>query len=197
MWILERVGVGGRSEWLGYYVKVWIIEWASKFLREGMSGRVSQWVSDEMPEQSNEQADVYNYGSEWENEEVCELMSYINTWVNMWIIWEGERYRGRERASKLASEFDVRAPKMTTSSMLGRHWTECLLHNLIDKKFLWLETVLSMFSLINYHLPLFIMTSYDIVWFQVLIWFEHPYACTSYVCPFNDNTLLVNIITVH
>ena len=29
-----------------------------------MSGRVSQWVSDEMREQSNEQADVCNYGSE-------------------------------------------------------------------------------------------------------------------------------------
>ena len=44
-----------------------------------MSGRVSQWVSDEMREQSNEQADVCNYGSEWENEEVCELMSeYLN-----------------------------------------------------------------------------------------------------------------------
>ena len=38
-------------------------------------GRVSQWVSDEMREQSNEQADVCNYGSEWENEEVYELMS--------------------------------------------------------------------------------------------------------------------------
>ena len=75
MWILERGGGGGVSEWLGYYVKVWIIEWASEFLREGMSGRVSQWVSDEMREQSNEQADVCNYGSEWENEEVCELMS--------------------------------------------------------------------------------------------------------------------------
>ena len=39
-----------------------------------MSGRVSQWVSDEMRE-SNELADVCNYGSEWENEEVYELMS--------------------------------------------------------------------------------------------------------------------------
>ena len=33
----------------------------------------------------------------------------------------------RERASELTSNFDVWAPKMTTSSMLGRHWTECLL----------------------------------------------------------------------
>ena len=41
---------------------------------------------------------------------------------------EGGRYRGRERAS----EFDVWAPKMTTSSILDRHWTECLLHTLID-----------------------------------------------------------------
>ena len=65
----------GVSEWLGYYVKVWIFEWASEFLSEGMSGRVSQWVSDEMREQSNELADVCNYRSEWENEEVCELMS--------------------------------------------------------------------------------------------------------------------------
>ena len=29
VWILEQVG--GVSEWLGYYVKVWIIEWASEF----------------------------------------------------------------------------------------------------------------------------------------------------------------------
>ena len=52
------------SEWLGYYVKVWIIEWASEFLSEGMSGRVSQWVIDEMREQSSEEAGVWNY--EWE-----------------------------------------------------------------------------------------------------------------------------------
>ena len=37
---------------------------------------------------------------------------------------------------------------------------------------------------------------YDI-WFQVWIWFEHPYVSASYVCHFNDNTLPVNIITVH
>ena len=59
----------GVSEWLGYYMNVWIIEWASEFLSEGMSGRVSQWVSDEMCEQSSEEADVWNYESEWEN--VC------------------------------------------------------------------------------------------------------------------------------
>ena len=62
------------SEWLGYYVEVWIIEWASELLSEGMSGRVSRWVNYEMREQSNEDADVWNYESEWENEEVCELM---------------------------------------------------------------------------------------------------------------------------
>ena len=62
------------SEWLGYYVKVWIIEWASELLSEGMSGRVSRWVNYEMSEQSSEYADVWNYESEWENEEVCELM---------------------------------------------------------------------------------------------------------------------------
>ena len=38
---------------------------------------------------------------------------------------------------------------------------------------------------------------YDMIWFQVWIWFEHPYVCTSYVCHFNDNTLPMNIITVH
>ena len=92
-----------------------------------------------------------------------------------------------ERGSERTSDFDVWAPKMTTSSMLGRHWTE----------FLWLETVLSTFLQISYHLPLFIMTSYDMIWFQVWIWFEHPRVCTSYVCHFNDNTLPVNIITVH
>ena len=56
-------------------MKVWIIESASEFLSEGMSGRVSQWASDEMRKQSSEEADVWNYESEWENEEVCELMS--------------------------------------------------------------------------------------------------------------------------
>ena len=40
-----------------------------------MSGRVSQWVSDEMREQSSEQADVQIYESEWGNEEV---------WINEW-----------------------------------------------------------------------------------------------------------------
>ena len=63
------------SGWLVYYVKVWIIEWAREFLSEGTSGRVIQWVSDEMREQSSEEADEWNYESEWENEEVCELMS--------------------------------------------------------------------------------------------------------------------------
>ena len=38
--------------------------------------------------------------------------------------WEGE--------SEQASDFDVWSPKMTTSSMLGRYWTECLLHSLTD-----------------------------------------------------------------
>ena len=35
----------------------------------------------------------------------------------------------REGESERASDFDVWSPKMTTSSMLGRHWTECLLHS--------------------------------------------------------------------
>ena len=35
---------------------------------------VSQWVSDEMCEQSTEQVNVWNYESEWDNEDVCELM---------------------------------------------------------------------------------------------------------------------------
>ena len=71
----------GVSEWLGYYV--WIIERASDFFSEGMSRRVSQWVSDEMREQSSEEANVWNYESEWENEEVCELMSEdLNQYVS-------------------------------------------------------------------------------------------------------------------
>ena len=71
------------SEWLGYYAKVWIIEWASEFLSEGMSGRVSQCVSDEMREQLSDEADVWNYESEWENKEVCELMSEdLNQYVS-------------------------------------------------------------------------------------------------------------------
>ena len=74
---------GGVSEWLGYYMKVWIIEWASEFLSERMSGRVSQWASDEMRKQSSEEADVWNYESECENEEVCELMSEdLNQYVS-------------------------------------------------------------------------------------------------------------------
>ena len=73
----------GVSEWLGYYVKVWIIEWSSEFLSEGMSGRVSQLASDEMGKQSSEEADVWNYESEWENEDVCELMSEnLNQYVS-------------------------------------------------------------------------------------------------------------------
>ena len=44
---------------------------------------------------------------------------------------EGQRDRGRERAS----EFDVFTSKMTTLSMLGRHWTECLLHSLVRSFF--------------------------------------------------------------
>ena len=48
-----------------------------------MNGRVSQWVSDEMREQSSEEADVWNYESEWENEEVCGLMSEdLNQYVS-------------------------------------------------------------------------------------------------------------------
>ena len=71
------------SEWLGYYVKVWIIEWASEFWSEGMSWRLSQWVSDEMREQSSKKADVWNYESEWEIEGVCELMSEdLNQYVS-------------------------------------------------------------------------------------------------------------------
>ena len=58
----------------------WVSEW---FLGERMSGRVSQWVSDEMREQSSEEADVWNYESEWENEEMCELMSEdLNQYVS-------------------------------------------------------------------------------------------------------------------
>ena len=75
--------IRGVSEWLGYYAKVWIIEWASEFLSEGMSERVSQWVSDEMREQSSEETDVWNYESEWDNEEACELISEdLNQYVN-------------------------------------------------------------------------------------------------------------------
>ena len=95
---------GGGGGWLGYYVKVWIIEWASEFLREGMSGLVSQWVSDEMREQSYEQADVCNYGSEWENEEVCELMSEeLNQYVSEYVNNLGGREVQREEESERAS----------------------------------------------------------------------------------------------
>ena len=36
---------------------------------------MSQWVSDEMHEQSSEQANVWNYENESKNEGVCELVS--------------------------------------------------------------------------------------------------------------------------
>ena len=104
-----------------------------------------------MREQSSEEADEWNYESEWESEEVCELMSedlnqYVSEKVNYlieWLIelrcvdvvlnWGEVRWVSEmERASELTSDFDVWAPKMTTSSMLGRHWTECLLHSLTD-----------------------------------------------------------------
>ena len=62
-------------------------------LREGVNNWVSEWIfergnewtsmSDEMREQSSEEADVWNYESEWENEEVCELMSEdLNQYVS-------------------------------------------------------------------------------------------------------------------
>ena len=69
-----------------------------------------------MREQSSEEADEWNYESEWESEEVCELMSgdlnqYVSEKVNYLIEclielrcvdvvlnW-GEWVRGRERAS--------------------------------------------------------------------------------------------------
>ena len=104
-----------------------------------------------MREQSSEEADEWNYESEWESEEVCELMSedlnqYVSEKVNYLIEWlielrsvdvvlnwgEVRWVSERERASEQTSDFDVWAPKRTTSSMLGRHWTECLLHSLTD-----------------------------------------------------------------
>ena len=105
-----------------------------------MSGRVSQWVIDEMREQSSEEAGVWNY--EWELISEDKNQSLVNKWIiwlNDWLScvdvdvalnwgevseWEGE--------SERASDFDIWSPKMTTSSMLGRHWTECLLHSLTD-----------------------------------------------------------------
>ena len=56
-------------------------------------------------------------------------------WLIDWLI-EG----GREGGSEWASEVYVWAPQMTTSSMLGHHWTDCLLHSLIDFNYRWLET---------------------------------------------------------
>ena len=45
---------------------------------------VNNWVSGlVMREQSSEEADEWNYESEWENEEVCELMSEdLNQYVS-------------------------------------------------------------------------------------------------------------------
>ena len=95
-WLDNAWTSGEVSEWLGYYVKVWIIAWASEYLSEGMCGRLSQWVSDEMREQSSERADVWNYESEWENEVwinewtpksirewICELSDWMIDWVEL------------------------------------------------------------------------------------------------------------------
>ena len=43
--------------------------WVSERIFERRIEWTSQWVTDEMREQSNEQADVCNYPSEWENTE--------------------------------------------------------------------------------------------------------------------------------
>ena len=52
------------------------------------------------------------------------MSEYVNNLGGRTVQGEGE--------SERASEFDVWAPKMTTTSMFGRHWKECLLHSLID-----------------------------------------------------------------
>ena len=70
--------------------------------------------------------DLNQYVSEYVNnliEWLIELRCVEMRWGDV-SEWEGE--------SERASDFDVWSPKMTTSTMLGRHWTECLLHSLTD-----------------------------------------------------------------
>ena len=134
--------------------------------------------------------------------------------VNKWIIWLndwlscvaltlrwievrwGEWVRGRERASEwfrcMVAENDH---FVNVRSSFDR---------VLTTQFDWLEVSLAwncieyvfadqLSSAIIHHDLIW----YDMIWFQVWIWFEHPYVCTSYVCHFDDNTLPVNIITVH
>ena len=112
--------------------------------------------------------------------------------------WVSEREGQREGESEQANEW------VWCMGAENDHFVNVRssLDRVLTTQFDWLEvslieTVLSTFSQISYHLLLFVMTSHDIIWFQVWIWFEHPYACTSYVCHFNDNTLPLNISTVH
>ena len=135
----------------------------------------------------------------------------INMLVNKWIIWLndwlscvaltlrwievmwGEWVRGRERASEwlwcMVAENDH---FVNVRSSLDR---------VLTTQFDWLEVSLA-WNCIEYvfadqYIICHCSSWPHMIWFQVWIWFEHPYVCTSYVCHFNDNTLPVNIITVH
>ena len=168
-----------------------------------------------MREQSSEEADEWNYESEWENEEVCELMSedlnqYVSEYVNNlieWLIelrcvdvalnwgevseWEGESERANEWLWCMGAENDH---FVNVRSSLARMLTAQF--DRLEVSLAWncIEYVFAdqLSSAIIHHDLIW----YDI-WFQVWIWFEHPYVSASYVCHFNDNTLPVNIITVH
>ena len=86
-------------------------------LREGVNNWVSEqiferrneWTSKsvgerKMREQSNEQADVCSYGSEWEKEEVGELMSEdLNWYMSEYVNNLGGRQVQREGESKPVS----------------------------------------------------------------------------------------------
>ena len=169
-----------------------------------------------MREQSSEEADEWNYESEWESEEVCELMSEdlnqcVSEKVNYlieWLIelrcvdvvlnwgevseWEGESERANEWLWCMGAENDH---FVNVRSSLDRMLTAQF--DRLEVSLAWncMEYVFAdqLSSAIIHHDLIW----YDVIWFQVWIWFGHPYVCTSYVCHFSDNSLPVNIITVH
>ena len=169
-----------------------------------------------MREQSSEEADEWNYESEWESEEVCELMSedlnqYVSEKVNYlieWLIelrcvdvvlnwgevseWKGESERANEWLWCMGAENDH---FVNVRSSLDRMLTAQF--DQLEVSLAWncMEYVFAdqLSSAIIHHDLIW----YDVIWFQVWIWFGHPYVCTSYVCHFSDNSLPVNIITVH
>ena len=147
----------------------------------------------------------------WINEIFEDLNQYVSEWVNTlieWLIelrcvdvalnwgevseWERESERANEWLWCMGAENDH---FVNVRSSLDRRLTAQF--DRLEVSLAWncIEYVFAdqLSSAIIHHDLIW----YYMIWFQVWIWFEHPYVCTSYVCHFNDNTLPVYIITVH